>query len=333
MIQRIYLDVNHWITLSKIHNGLETDPALCTIYEQLDRLSKSGKIVVPFSLFTVIESSRYHSSEGYGDLVDVLVDLSRGYVLKPASYFLEKEIENAMNKITGQGPRHDIRSEILGRGPADMTGLTFSALMHRIPHLTHFALQHTTGCSDGEMVECFRALQNDAGALKACLQNEESIRGVRETYSKADKQMISAESKRYKNSGISRDEFKRRLIVSDFNDNLIDPMSRWSVKQGITASMIKYILTPANVEAFRRSMPAHYTRFALAWARDIKANRLLEPNDFLDLGHLAAAIPYTDVVVTDKMAAYMATSEKLDEMYDCIVLDDLRNLARLSTFN
>ena len=56
--RRIYLDVNHWITLSKIRSGQETDPDLCTVYGQLVSLTKSGSIVVPFSVFTAIEASR-----------------------------------------------------------------------------------------------------------------------------------------------------------------------------------------------------------------------------------------------------------------------------------
>ena len=333
MAQRIYLDVNHWITLSKIRNGQETDPALCAVYGRLDRMSKSGRIIVPFSLFTVIEASRYRKPEAYRDFVDVLVGLSRGYVLKPSSYFLGKEIENAMSVLVGEKPRHDIRSEIIGRGPADMINFSFSDLTGKIPPRMYHAIQNIFGWSDGDLAERFEALRNDTCALKKCLLNEKSLDGIRETYHEVDAVIAKAETKRHKNSGMSRDEFERRLIVGDFNTALIDPMSRWAVKRGVAPSKIKELLTPANVEAFRRSIPAHHTRFTLAWARDRKASRPLSLNDLLDVSHLAAAIPYADVVVTDKMAAYLATSEKLDKMYSCTVLDDLKKLARVPALN
>lgn len=325
--KRIYLDVNHWITLSRVRNGLESDPALCTLYDRLDSLSESGRILVLFSLFTVIEASRHRKREGYRRLVDTLVDLSRGHVIKPSSYFLEKEIENAMNGLIGVGPDHDIRSEIVGRGPADMINQTFSDVKGRIPPQFQHALRDA-GWSDVDLAERFEALRNDPCVFKECLLYEGFLNGVREAYGDADALIIDAETERHKNSGMNRDEFERRLIVGDLNNNLIDTMSRWAVGRGIPARQAKELLTRDNVEAFRRSMPAHHTRFTLAWARDRKACRSFEPNDLLDIAHLAVAIPYTDMVVTDKMAAYLATSENLDKMYNCVVLDDLEKLAR-----
>ena len=326
----VYLDVNHWITLSKVRSGLEPDLALRALYGRIDGLSKSGEIVVPFSLFTAIEASRYHKRGEYRKLVDLLVDLSGGHVLKPASYFLEKEIENAMCGLVGEKPGHDIRSEIIGRGPADLINYTVSDAYEKIASLQHRAFRDGRG--DGGVAERFEALQNDAGALKECLMNEDLLRGIHEAHGDANELISGAEAERYRNSDMNRDEFERRLIVGDFNNNLIDVMSRWALKRGIPPWKIKKLLARTGIETFRSSMPAHHTRFTLAWARDRKASRPLKTNDLLDIAHLAVAIPYADVVVTDKMAAHLATSEKLDKMYGCTVLDDLRKLACLPPF-
>lgn len=68
MTLRVYLDVNHWITLSRIRRGLERDPALCSVYGQIVGLTRSGRIVVPFSLFTAIEASATASARGTASL-------------------------------------------------------------------------------------------------------------------------------------------------------------------------------------------------------------------------------------------------------------------------
>lgn len=331
MTLRVYLDVNHWITLSRIRRGLERDPALCAVYGQIVGLTRSGGIVVPFSLFTAIEASRYRKREGYSELVDVMVDLSRGHVIKPSSYFFGKEIENAMSRLVGEKPAHDIRSEIIGRGPADMINYTLDDIKKKTPPGLHRAFQYVLSRGGG-ISEQFEAMRGDADALKRCLMSDGFLSDVREAYGSADGAISDAEARRHKNSGMCREEHDRRLIVDDFYSNLIDEMSRWSVRHGIQAHEIKNLLTPDNVEAFRRSMPAHHTRFTLARARDRKADKSIMINDLLDIAHLAAAIPYTDMVVTDKMAAHLATSEKLDEMYGCVVLDDLKGLAGVPPF-
>ena len=331
MTLRVYLDVNHWITLSKVRKGLDHDPVHLVIYNQISKLSRSGEIVVPFSLFTAIETSRYRRRGGYLELVDVLVDLSRGYVLKPASYFLGMEIENAMRGLVGKKPVYDIRSEIIGRGPADMTKYALFDTEKKIPPGLHHAFQYVLNRNDCGISERLEAPRSDAGSLKACLTNEDFLRDVREAYGGADRVVSDAEARRHKNSGIAKAEFERFMIVDDLYD-LIDLMSIWTVKQGILVHEIKPLLTLSSVERLRRSMPAHHTRFTLTRARDRMAGKSFNINDLLDIAHLAAAIPYTDVVVTDKLAARLATSEKLDKMYDCVVLDDLKGLAGVPPF-
>lgn len=47
------------------------------------------------------------------------------------------------------------------------------------------------------------------------------------------------------------------------------------------------------------------------------------------MAHLAGAIPYCDIVVTDKMFACLSTNKKLDQIYNCKILDDLALLSNI----
>ena len=211
-----------------------------------------------------------------------------------------------------------------------MINYTASDAYGKIAALQRRAFRHGRG--DGGVAERLEALRNDAGALKECLMSEDLLSGIREAHGDAGEHISGAEAERYKNSGMSRGEFERHLAMRDFDNNLVDVMARWAVGRGMTAREVGELLARTGIEAFRRLIPAHHTRFTLALARDMKSGRPLETNDLLDIAHLAVAIPYADVVVTDKMAAHLATSEKLDKMYGSTVLDDLKGLAGVPPF-
>jgi len=49
-------------------------------------------------------------------LIDIMIDISKGWVMKPFLVFREKEIENAALCLLGLSPIHDIKSQIIGKG-------------------------------------------------------------------------------------------------------------------------------------------------------------------------------------------------------------------------
>ena len=96
MTKRVYLDTNHWIKLAQIANGKENDPGYKKIYEKIRLFSNSGEIIFPISMFHIHELVKYPNQKKREDVIDLLVDISKGWFLQPVTLFFDKEIENAI---------------------------------------------------------------------------------------------------------------------------------------------------------------------------------------------------------------------------------------------
>ena len=73
-------------------------------------------------------------------------------------------------------------------------------------------------------------------------------------------------------------------------------------------------------------IPTLHTLFALSEAKTRDMSRPTDPNDVWDIGFFAPAIPYCQVVVTEKYWSHIARATKLDTKYSCQVLARLGDL-------
>ncbi len=77
---------------------------------------------------------------------------------------------------------------------------------------------------------------------------------------------------------------------------------------------------------FFRSMPTSYCNVQLTIFRDMQAKRMIQPNDLHDIMSLSIAIPYSDVVITERMWQSAINQTRLDSLYQTIVLRSVKAL-------
>ena len=73
-------------------------------------------------------------------------------------------------------------------------------------------------------------------------------------------------------------------------------------------------------------IPTALCLFTLIYQRDQEYHRPIKKNDFNDIASLTLAIPYSDIVITDKMMVSIATRMKLDDKCDTIILKSISEL-------
>jgi hypothetical protein len=58
-------------------------------------------------------------------------------------------------------------------------------------------------------------------------------------------------------------------------------------------------------------------------------DRKAQANDVADFAHLSVAVPYADIVVTEKFWTHLVRAERLDKKYNTRVTSDLLELLDL----
>jgi len=77
------------------------------------------------------------------------------------------------------------------------------------------------------------------------------------------------------------------------------------------------------------NIPTALCLFTLIYERDQQLQRPIQVNDFNDIWFLSLAIPYSDIVVTEKMWTSIAKRTKLDKKCKTIILSSIKELAEL----
>lgn len=329
MIKRIYLDTNHWIKLAQIANEKENDPEYKKIFTAIKELTESDKIRVLFSAFTLHEIWKHHNIEQQDKLIDLILDISKCWVLKPYNLFAKKEIENAATFVLKNKYVHDIHSEILGRGLADIFGLSFEDFLKDKPHIVYSIENNPHGLSYEFFKKDYQKFNEDIEVIKRNLKSNE-IRQIRQKAFDENKKFLeNMEKNRFKNSKMSKDLFSRYSQARALVDIAVPHLAVFMHSNKIAADQLFSPNEKEKVELFNKHLNSMNVLSILVLERDFSSEKQVISNDAYDMAHLSGAIPYCNVVVTEKMFAYISKKKELDKIYDCVILDDLKSLSQI----
>lgn len=320
MTKRVFLDTNHWITLTKVRIGIEDDPELLEIYNKIKKKSDTGQIIFPFSLFHLQDLLKNKKTKQRNDVIDCIVDISKGWILKSHTLFHKKEIENAVLIKMGKKPIHDIASQIIDKGISYTAGdeyhITSSTVYGKLWLLKN----------GDELKKHLDSIE----VMKFCLKNEEFCRIVNQTTNNLKAQALKLEGNRNHRKNWSKTRIWDNEIHAFFNGTVIPHLSEFALKNNFRDKIISLFKKKSDIESFFELLPSVDTFIRLIFARDNESpERKIKPNDAVDINHLSGAIPYCDVVVAEKMFANLALKQKLYKKYNCIILSDIKKLKKI----
>lgn len=105
-----------------------------------------------------------------------------------------------------------------------------------------------------------------------------------------------------------------------------EPLNEALEYAGITNADSPNLDTAEGLTALLRALPSRDVIFDLRRLRHADGEARWEANDLNDLGALSVALPYCDVVVTEKQWRHLACQAGIPERYGTIVLDNLGSL-------
>lgn len=308
----VYLDQNHWIYVAKDYLGKPHKPAHKGLSEWLLDAVESNRIRLPLSTIHFIEHLRAASEERRQHLAEVFDRFSRGWHMASWAFVLPVEIHRAVADAFGERSVMP-QPEIFGKGFLFGLGPKERALL--LEGRTEQQLQRLQSISalPGAILDLLTS-PNKAGRERPNAKVTESSYG----YAAAAEDLRSVRKP-------ASTEVHRRAQYAGYtlhHQRLIFP-----ALDAIGRTRDEFLnLGLEGLSAFWSNVPSLDVDCELTLYRDRQWSRSVDPNDSRDIGHLALAIPYCDVVVSERFWARAIAETGLAKKYDTVVCTDLAEI-------
>ena len=307
----IYLDQNKWINLNGAYHNLPNGMRFKTILECIKLAAKNGTAIFPLSDVHVIETRKAKDLTHRRRLAQVMVEISQGWTLAPASHLVPQQLRVAIASLYGEQTQPEPAA--LGRG------IPFAFGQAENLHID-------LGLSKGEAKHLQAILDSPHGLAAFLVGNDESLsaQGVIDFERRAHLLGDKVERARAVGKAYSKAE-RKRAYVAELTYHLQPELTQVLALYGKTLRNL-LDLGKSRLTAFFEQVPTLHVEVELATERDDFWNRLVDPNDMVDVSFLSVAIPYCDIVVTEKFWTDLAKRKKLGQRYETVVLSDLFDL-------
>jgi hypothetical protein len=308
----VYLDQNAWIELSKFREGQKSS---CDekLFETVMQTSNNGTALFPMSFSHLLEITNTAKTEWRKELLSLIVEISHYYTFTHWTNLRELEIKNLVFKELGL-PLIDVRSYLVGKGFSNLMGATPTVKSDKIsPEMLKELNQ-----------KLLLALNNPEIFLEYAQKiykdhKSEDIPAIQEF------ERIREELKnQFKDYQYRRKVFLCRNIVA----TIFPKLGSFLYELNLPSSFSQRIFDKFDADEFLSKLPTALCEFTLLFQRDELPKRLIQVNDLYDVWHLTLAIPYCDIVVTEKTWTTIAKQAKLDEICNTVILSSIHDLKK-----
>ncbi len=310
------LDTNKWIDLPRAHHGRRDGARFADALKAIRAAVSAGRVVVPVAGSNAHEAMGHENVERRRRLAEFMVDLSRNHSLVNHLEIGVAEMRAGLVRMHGKEPVDRIRPYILQRGMtaavmgkkllvktghADLDRLLEQA--HAEPEISVAGLVHAVD----------RPTMAD---LKlADVEAHERIQRIRRN----DAHMSIAERRAVEIPNLLRRGGAAEQLRSIFVELGLPPEPH-----------IAWLLRLENVLRFADVVPWIDVMSTLMLNRDQRSQQHRgKPSDAADYSFLNVAIPYANIVVTERSWAHLAEVTGLAARYNTRVISDVAELPSL----
>lgn len=306
----VYLDQKGWIDLAKSNKG---------IIEVVMRASEAGVAIFPLSIVHLAETNSISNPQRRERLASLMVPMSKRYCFSPyVEPIIGSEIRNAILRRLGI-PTVDLKKYVLRRGVSHLVGAKPEIIpKERGQKLTHEIKQKLLDLLESPeamyIALTARSMRYKKHSLSIQRGNIEAVKKM---------EHIRREQLKIKDNNL-----RRRVALVSFLMEIIAPkLAKMLVEMNLPKdTIIKKGWSRRDFKEFLNSLPTALCLFTLLLERDQQLQRLIEVNDLYDAWALSLAIPYSDIVVTEKMWTSISRQAKLDEICNTTILSSIDEL-------
>ncbi|MCM1987013.1 hypothetical protein [Methanococcoides seepicolus] len=315
----IYLDQWVYVRLLRSYKGLSPEyPKYANTCKGLIESAQNGVNIFPFSIAHIVETSKRAKLSSRKDVFKFIFDLSKFNTIRPWSQVIDLEIRNAILKSLNCDPCN-LSNYVFGKeighcvgGKAKIVSKTSGEAITEIPSeikdvlssaLTDSDMMANALCQDYMMEQIKQGIQEEKDLAKEL----EELR--LEKYNHPDKKM------RYKIS-------TARFFITFIKDKFIKAVLEFE-ELDLKEYFQDLFSSEESRYKFLKSIPTAYVFHTLSQNNGCA----IEPNDFWDIAALAIAIPYCDVVVTERKWSNILNQKKIGEMYNTKIIHNIEDLS------
>ncbi len=329
----IYLDQLHWIHLAQAHTSHKNGERYKEAYQYLLTQREAGKIVCPLSLTHYMELYATGNYRQRTDVAMVMVVLSGFRTIAPTSVLRRAEIEQALHTRFSK-PEIPMRPKPFGLGAS--YAATGENKMIKISgsdsSMASFAAKVGGIDKIKELERKFTAMA-EFGVLRG--PHESQVQQLRDKYDYAPEAAVEVARKR----AAQEEELAQHLITNPSRRKklddivtarylyweLLDPLMLALTKIGMSILDFLY-LGREFITQFVHDIPTADVLVAFTNANLKNLNRTWKKNDIHDMDALAVAIPYCDIVVTEKHAYTQMLNAGMEQKYNTKLLRNIEDL-------
>jgi hypothetical protein len=313
----IHLDTKDWIQLAQGYYGLT--PELLRIAQNAVEKSESGRAIFPLSITHFDETVRNLNPSRRRRLASYMILTSKGWGILPAPTIIEPEIRNACRRVLGL-PLHDLRSLAIGKGLGQIVGAEPTLVYKKDAEKV---------LPDNLKKRFQEILEDPKGTTLLFLMEHGATRAYLNEQQRNSLNLVKRlEQIRLSDSGIKDNDLRRRVALAKYLTDTDPKMLEYLLSVNVDAKKFTQTVLKdrKTITRFFQFMPTSYCLFQLTQYRDMLKQRKIQPNDLNDIMSLSIAIPYSDIVVTERMWQTAIAQTKLDKLYQTTVLKSVREL-------
>lgn len=334
----VYLDMNHWIYLSKAAKWLPAGVQYRGALEACRAARTAGKAVFVLAAAHYQEMTKIESPRQRRDLADLMEELSGLTTLLSRQTLIRLEIEELLDHRLGPVPCVLPRQDLLGIGVGHAFGTN-----------VRFSLRNTRDGSDAteagrammgaeafdEMMATIN-LEVERGLLRGP-EDDEIPDLVRYGYVGGTVEQVAQRRADQENEQAARHagtpwargvKLTDVVLAREAAVELLDTLLEALLRRGHSGIGV-LVSEKADARGLIQSMPISSVAALLKAEQHRNPTRPWKSNDVFDIDALSLAVPYCDIVVTEKNRWHHLRTAKVDEQMNTVVLRRLDDLVPL----
>ncbi len=318
-MKRVYLDQCHWIRLEAAASGKSTDRRTKQALELLHYGVDQGLVSLPLSAVHYMET--YQRPRSRQRLAALMAELSRFHAIAGPPDILPAELDAYLHERYGK-PLEPQPLRVFGRGVAFAFGADFPPFRARADVPWPPGERARFEQAAGEALE-FLAISGPPDGVP--IPGWDENKGYREF---GERQLAHEQALRQAlvQDGPATPKKIHDWVAATEVMDIQKPLNTALARAGITNAESPDLDTAEGLTALLHALPSRDVIFDLRRLRHADGQAHWEANDLNDLGALSVALPYCDIVVTEKLWRHLADQAGIPDRYNTAVLDNLGSM-------